>query len=237
MPYLDVYDQLNSDCPVMKTTAVGILYERYFEILRRHAFRCLKTRKYPHDAIEQATELAMDVFERILRWVSKEGWPGNRDSAPWTSDNEFEAYWFTAVDRRAIDACKRASRSLAADPQTSLIFEQTSVFEAEKDEVDYSEVIQKIHEAAKESLKDRHFRVIPAFAKEYMEFKDTKTLTEIYAVVAEKKQLGSGPYVANCWSAGVCLVKRVVRDMNSKAASDLLAKAALTNGFPAPRRT
>lgn len=236
MSYIDVYDQLNSDCQVVKMSAVGLLYERHFETFRRHAFRRLRTRKYASDAMEQATELAMDVFERLSRWASKDVWPGNRKTAPWTNDQDFEAYWLTALDKRAIDACKVASRLLIVAPDAKKMLETAAPMEMEAEEADYSEVIQKIHQLARESLKDRHLKVIPVFAREYVEFKDTKPLTEIYMVVAEKTKLGSGPYVANCWSAGVCLVKQVVKDLGNKAAADLLAKAALAQGFPSPKR-
>ena len=235
MSYASVFDQLNADCLADRTVAVGVLYERHFENFRRRAFRSLKSRQYAGDALEQATDLALDAFERILKWAVSGKWPSGRTSAPWTNDDMFEAYWFEALDMRAISACKSRSRTVVADSQTDSVFEVTQHPQEEPVEIDYTEIIARIHQAAFDILKDRHLRVIPVMAKEYAEFKGNRPLAELYAEVAQKSNLGSAQYVANCWSAGVSMVKELIANSSNKLAADLLVKAALDSGFPTPR--
>lgn len=235
MSYRPAIAELNAADATLRAGAVGVLYERFFEKFRRYAYRQLKNRSYSGDSMEQATELAMNVFSRLLVCAAEQKWPGDRAAAPWEDEASFEAYWYRALETRAVNACVVCQRTQSVDPQANLNYLNAAAPENEETEVELTEVVAAIHAAAKDKLKNWQLRVIPVFAREYFEVRDLELpMADIYLRVAEKNDLSSPGYVANCWSAGLTLVKQIVGAGGNKAAAELLARAAIAEGFPAP---
>ena len=243
MSYNNIYSDLNSSCRVRRTEAVGMLYERHYETLRKRAFRYLRLNGFTSDVIEQATELALTVFERLLQCAATGVWPGDRALAPWTDDESFEAYWTKSIENRSISSSIVSRKTVIADVQENAAFANSiapdSISQFDQGEANDSEpsaklthILDKIHIAAKSQLTKRHYRVIPVMARIYLESGDDLPLSEIYKSVAATTGLGSPSYVSNCWSEGVKMVKGLFGENGNKLAADLLAKAAVAEGFP-----